>query len=331
MQIDLRSSELSSHKKFLHDESNCNREVEAKLCICFDFDYGSKRSKMRAPNGMKSGWVMHEFRLENLHMPPKEEWVLCRVFHKGKEDLSSKKCLEYDIDDAIIERSSSKEQGNRSSKQRLSTPKKDANEVVVAVWKKACGGKYHRASLVAAAFNKGAGESRTFLKFLSSAFEIPSGENDGNLGLPGRVFRQRLPEWTTNVEYYNCKEYPRLNDALHYNKTNFGPEVDKVCKALEMLTCEVLETPGQSITYRRGRGIPAHVKYVDGGQEFYRKRGTEKNVSDAHVRAYLFGLIYPTLPRAEQVFARYAIREKRTIMIGSTRPDHDIGDHYGRE
>ncbi|KAF9616647.1 hypothetical protein IFM89_030881 [Coptis chinensis] len=45
---------------------------------------------------------MHEFRLENLHMPPKEEWVLCRVFHKGKEDLSSKKCLEYDTDDAII-------------------------------------------------------------------------------------------------------------------------------------------------------------------------------------------------------------------------------------
>ncbi|KAF9624627.1 hypothetical protein IFM89_012049, partial [Coptis chinensis] len=59
-------------------------------------------------------------------------------------------------------------------------------------------------------------------------------ENDGNLGLPGRVFRQRLPEWIADVEYYSCKEYPRLNDALHYNKTNFGPEVDKVCKALEV-------------------------------------------------------------------------------------------------
>ncbi|KAF9605666.1 hypothetical protein IFM89_018009 [Coptis chinensis] len=60
----------------------------------------------RAPNGIKTGWVMHEFRLENLHMPPKEEWVLCRVFHKGKEELTSKKCLEYDIDDAIIGTSS---------------------------------------------------------------------------------------------------------------------------------------------------------------------------------------------------------------------------------
>lgn len=38
----------------------------------------------RAPNGIKTGWIMHEFRLETPHMPPKEDWVLCRVFHKGK-------------------------------------------------------------------------------------------------------------------------------------------------------------------------------------------------------------------------------------------------------
>ncbi|XP_074316090.1 NAC domain-containing protein 21/22-like [Silene latifolia] len=38
----------------------------------------------RAPNGIKTGWIMHEFRLESPHMPPKEDWVLCRVFHKGK-------------------------------------------------------------------------------------------------------------------------------------------------------------------------------------------------------------------------------------------------------
>lgn len=38
----------------------------------------------RAPNGLKTGWIMHEFRLESPHMPPKEDWVLCRVFHKSK-------------------------------------------------------------------------------------------------------------------------------------------------------------------------------------------------------------------------------------------------------
>ncbi|KAJ3706421.1 hypothetical protein LUZ61_010126 [Rhynchospora tenuis] len=40
----------------------------------------------RAPNGNKTGWVMHEFRLETPHSPPKEDWVLCRVFQKKKGD-----------------------------------------------------------------------------------------------------------------------------------------------------------------------------------------------------------------------------------------------------
>jgi hypothetical protein len=88
------------------------------------------------------------------------------------------------------------------------------------------------------------------------------GENDEILGLPGRVFQQKLPEWTPNVQYYSSKEYSRLNHALHYNvrgtlalpvfeppgqscvavlelimtsqKINYAPEVDKVCKALEV-------------------------------------------------------------------------------------------------
>ncbi|KAF3436139.1 hypothetical protein FNV43_RR23231 [Rhamnella rubrinervis] len=48
----------------------------------------------RAPNGIKTGWIMHEFRLETPHMPPKEDWVLCRVFHKSKGDESTKLMLE---------------------------------------------------------------------------------------------------------------------------------------------------------------------------------------------------------------------------------------------
>ncbi|XP_047334113.1 NAC domain-containing protein 21/22-like [Impatiens glandulifera] len=38
----------------------------------------------RAPNGIKTGWIMHEFRLENPHIPPQEDWVLCRVFLKNR-------------------------------------------------------------------------------------------------------------------------------------------------------------------------------------------------------------------------------------------------------
>ncbi|KAL8089119.1 NAC domain-containing protein 21/22-like [Apium graveolens] len=45
--------------------------------------------KNRAPNGIKTGWIMHEFRLENPHLPPKEDWVLCRVFHKAKTENSN--------------------------------------------------------------------------------------------------------------------------------------------------------------------------------------------------------------------------------------------------
>lgn len=44
--------------------------------------------KNRAPNGIKTGWIMHEFRLENPHIPPKEDWVLCRVFYKAKGENS---------------------------------------------------------------------------------------------------------------------------------------------------------------------------------------------------------------------------------------------------
>lgn len=48
----------------------------------------------RAPKGRKSDWVMHEFRLELPIRPQissiKEDWVLCRVFHKKKELLATK-------------------------------------------------------------------------------------------------------------------------------------------------------------------------------------------------------------------------------------------------
>lgn len=96
---------------------------------------------------------------------------------------------------------------------------------------------------------------------LTYMFAVDS-ESDIELGLPGRVFRQKLPEWTPNVQYYSSKEFSRLDHALHYNvrgtlalpvfnrsgqscigvvelimtseKVHYAPEVDRVCKALEV-------------------------------------------------------------------------------------------------
>ncbi|XP_057516711.1 NAC domain-containing protein 21/22-like [Amaranthus tricolor] len=51
--------------------------------------------KNRAPNGIKTGWIMHEFRLESPHMPPKEDWVLCRVFHKNKSEENSNNICQH--------------------------------------------------------------------------------------------------------------------------------------------------------------------------------------------------------------------------------------------
>ncbi|CAN4100316.1 unnamed protein product [Withania somnifera] len=41
--------------------------------------------QLRAPKGEKTNWVMHEYRLETKlgFKPSKEEWVVCRVFHKN--------------------------------------------------------------------------------------------------------------------------------------------------------------------------------------------------------------------------------------------------------
>ncbi|CAL5438795.1 unnamed protein product [Camellia sinensis] len=43
------------------------------------------------------------------------------------------------------------------------------------------------------------------------------GESDECLGLPGRVFQYQRPEFTPNVRYYSCKEYPQRDRAVNSN------------------------------------------------------------------------------------------------------------------
>lgn len=46
----------------------------------------------RAPKGDKSNWVMHEYRLQSKSPSPtpKDEWVVCRVFHKSNGGAAKK-------------------------------------------------------------------------------------------------------------------------------------------------------------------------------------------------------------------------------------------------
>jgi hypothetical protein len=44
-----------------------------------------------------------------------------------------------------------------------------------------------------------------------------SADPAGFLGLPGRVFSKKLPEWTPNVQLYKRSEYLRVNDAQRCN------------------------------------------------------------------------------------------------------------------
>ncbi|WCJ32400.1 NAC domain containing protein 1 [Euphorbia peplus] len=71
--------------------------------------------KGRAPKGKKTDWVMHEFRLEpplspSLFSPIKEDWVLCRVFYKKREEvekpMNGSCCYEYEYDEKSTSASS---------------------------------------------------------------------------------------------------------------------------------------------------------------------------------------------------------------------------------
>ncbi|PPD78076.1 hypothetical protein GOBAR_DD25001 [Gossypium barbadense] len=110
------------------------------------------------------------------------------------------------------------------------------------------------------------------------------GESDKQLGLPGRVFLQKLPEWTPNVQYYSSKEYSRLGHALHYNvqgtlalpvfepsmqscvgvlelimtsqKINYAPEVDK---AVNLKSSEILDHPITQICNKSRQNALAEI------------------------------------------------------------------------
>lgn len=99
---------------------------------------------------------------------------------------------------------------------------------------------------------------------VSTQYQFSAGEDSNEaVGLPGRVFLGRVPEWTPDVRYFSSYEYPRVNDAQRYDvrgslalpvfdrnsrsclgvvevvmttqKINYSSDLEKVCNALQVL------------------------------------------------------------------------------------------------
>nr|GMC81200.1 protein NLP2-like [Ipomoea batatas] len=99
-------------------------------------------------------------------------------------------------------------------------------------------------------------------RHVSRNYQFAADNNSKELvGLPGRVFLNKLPEWTPDVRFFRREEYPRVTHAKQYNvsgslalpvfergsgtclgvveivttfqKANYSPELQDVCKALE--------------------------------------------------------------------------------------------------
>lgn len=98
---------------------------------------------------------------------------------------------------------------------------------------------------------------------ISVNYHFPADEDSKEVvGLPGRVFRNKVPEWTPDVRFFSWEEYPRVGHAQQYDvrgtlavpileqgshsclgvievvltrqKIQYRPELESVCKALEV-------------------------------------------------------------------------------------------------
>ncbi|XP_027149966.1 protein NLP5-like isoform X2 [Coffea eugenioides] len=93
-----------------------------------------------------------------------------------------------------------------------------------------------------------------------------------SVGLPGRVFMGRVPEWTPDVQFFRTDEYPRVGHAQQYDvrgtlavpifeqgsrnclgvievvlttqKINYRPELESVCRALQAVNLRSSDVSG---------------------------------------------------------------------------------------
>lgn len=108
---------------------------------------------------------------------------------------------------------------------------------------------------------------------ISVNYEFSTGENSKEIeGLPGRVFKGKVPEWTPDVRFFRSDEYARVGHAqncgvrgtlalpvfeqgsriclgvielvMTTQKMNYRPEIESVCKALEAVDLTTSDVSG---------------------------------------------------------------------------------------
>ncbi|CAN1781827.1 Protein NLP5 [Linum perenne] len=119
----------------------------------------------------------------------------------------------------------------------------------------------------------GSSQRLAYYRNISINYQFPAeeGESKDFVGMPGRVFLGKVPEWTPDVRFFRNDEYPRVDHARQYNvcgtlavpvfeqrsKTCLGvieivttrqevkyqSELEKISKALEAVDLRSSETP----------------------------------------------------------------------------------------
>ncbi|KVI07697.1 Phox/Bem1p [Cynara cardunculus var. scolymus] len=97
---------------------------------------------------------------------------------------------------------------------------------------------------------------------ISENYHFAAEGDSKEVGLPGRVYMGKVPEWTPDVRFFKTEEYPRVEYAQQLDvrgsvavpifdhdrqsclgvievvmttqKSNYAPEIERVCKALEV-------------------------------------------------------------------------------------------------
>uniref|UniRef100_A0A7N1A063 Uncharacterized protein n=1 Tax=Kalanchoe fedtschenkoi TaxID=63787 RepID=A0A7N1A063_KALFE len=57
-------------------------------------------------------------------------------------------------------------------------------------------------------------QSLAYYRDVSEKYQFPAEEGDSMVGMPGRVFLGKMPEWTPDVRFFRKEEYPRVDYAL---------------------------------------------------------------------------------------------------------------------